>query len=155
MSEHTVAKKRSRRAPSNSVETVAESTEDVVSEPTGSPVEQQPVSIFAGPWTPARRMALGAVAFFGILILLAIAILIIGLAKGWERPAAAPAPAKPSPTKGAVSMSLQPGYHILSSDTQPGRLILHVRSDTSDEIWVIDTNDGRIVAVIHGEAPKQ
>ena len=102
--------------------------------------------------TPSYRLALGAVITLGILIVAGIAILIIGLVKGWNQPKPADAIAafhKP------MDMALQAGYRILSSDTQPGRLILHIRSETSDEIWIIDTNDGRIVAVIRGEAPKQ
>ncbi len=102
--------------------------------------------------TATYRLAMGAVIGFGVLILIGVTVLVIGLMQGWGRhaapPAAAVAPKKP------VSMELAPGYRILSSDTQPGRLILHVRSDTSDQIWVIDTGDGHIVAVIHGEAPK-
>ena len=67
-------------------------------------------------------------------------------------PGGQPAAAK---AKAPVSLTLAPGVRILSSDTQPGRLILRVRSDTLDEIWVINTDDGTIVARIHGEAPKQ
>ncbi len=98
---------------------------------------------------PNYRVIKGVVIGLGALILVGVIVLFVGLARGGgHAPAAAPAPKKP------VSMGLEPGYHILSSDSQPGRLILHVRSDTADEIFVIDTNDGHIVAVIHGDAPK-
>ena len=100
------------------------------------------------------RVALGGVIFLGVLIIIGIAVLVIGLIKGWNRPK--PVPADPmADFHKPMDMALHPGYRILSSDTQPGRLILHIRSDTSDEIWIIDINNGRIVAVIHGEAPKQ
>ncbi len=101
---------------------------------------------------PNHRVIKGVVIGLGALILVGLVVLFVGLARGWGHsagPQAAPVPKKP------VSMGLEPGYHILSSDSQPGRLILHVRSDTADEIFVIDTNDGHIVAVIHAEAPKQ
>lgn len=108
--------------------------------------------------TLSYRLALGAVIFLGVLILLGIAILVIGLVRGWNKPKAPPplTPAQQAMEKvrHSVDMTLNPGYRILSSDSQPGRLILHVRSDTSDEIYVIDLNDGHMVATIKAEAPK-
>ncbi len=99
---------------------------------------------------PNYRVIKSIVIGLGALIVVGLIVLFVGFARGWghHTPDAPPAPKKP------VSMGLEPGYHILSSDSQPGRLILHVRSDTADEIFVIDTNDGHIVAVIHGDAPK-
>ena len=78
-------------------------------------------------------------------------MLIYGLMEGWGNAPSAPAAAAP---EHPVHMSLAPGFTILSTDTQPGRLILHLRSATKDEIDIIDTNDGRIVGVIPAEAPK-
>ena len=101
--------------------------------------------------TLGYRLALGAVITLGGLIVIAIGILIIGFAMGWNKPHAPPAPANPAKP---VSMTLAPGYRILSSDTQPGRLVLHVRSETVDEIDIIDLNDGHIITQIHAEAPK-
>ena len=117
-----------------------------MSEPTATPVDPKS--------TLSYRLALGAVIFLGALIVIGIAIMIVGLVKGWGQPKAA-APSPVAALHKPVSMGLEPGYRILSSDTQPGRLILHVRSDTADEIFVIDLNDGHIVATIHGDAPKQ
>jgi hypothetical protein len=87
----------------------------------------------------------------GALIVIVLALTVIGITAGWGKHDAAPVPAV---AKKPVSMTLAPGYRILSSDTQPGRLILHVRSDTVDEIDIIDLTDGRIVSQIHAEAPK-
>jgi hypothetical protein len=115
-----------------------------VSEVTETPVDPKS--------SPNYRFALGAVIFLGALIVIGVAVLFIGLAQGWGHKAAPPPVT--AAAKKPVSMGLEPGYRILSSDTQPGRLVLHVRSDTADEIFVIDLNDGHIVAVIHGEAPK-
>jgi hypothetical protein len=141
MSEQTVARNRSRRAPESAEEAVAPREEDVMSDATAAPVDPKS--------TLSYRLALAAVIFLGVLIVVGIGVLVVGLVKGWGQAKAPPAvPAKP------VSMGLEPGYRILSSDTQPGRLILHVRSDTADEIFVIDLNDGHIVAIIHGDAPK-
>jgi hypothetical protein len=78
-----------------------------------------------------------------------IGLIVAGLFLGWGKHDSTAAVAKKP-----VSMSLAPGYRILSSDTQPGRLILHVRSDTVDEIDIIDLDDGRIISQIHATAPK-
>lgn len=99
--------------------------------------------------TPTYRFALGAVIGLGVLILIGVVVLFVGISQGWGKHADTPADAKKP-----VSMTLAPGYRILSSDTQPGRLILHVRSDTVDEIDIIDLNDGRIISQIHAAAPK-
>jgi hypothetical protein len=117
-----------------------------VSEVTETPVDPKS--------SPNYRFALGAVIFLGALIVIGVAVLFIGLAQGWGSKAAPPQSAPAAAAKKPVSMGLEPGYRILSSDTQPGRLVLHVRSDTADEIFIIDLNDGHIVAVIHGDAPK-
>lgn len=100
--------------------------------------------------TATYRLALGAVIGLGVLILVGVAVLFIGLSQGWGKKPAAAADAAKKP----ISMSLAPGFRILSSDTQPGRLILHVRSDTVDEIDIIDLENGRIISQIHATAPK-
>lgn len=94
---------------------------------------------------------LSVVIGLGAVIVIVLAVMVYGMAAGWGKHEAAPATAV---AKKPVSMTLAPGYRILSSDTQPGRLILHVRSDTVDEIDIIDLTDGRIVSQIHAEAPK-
>jgi hypothetical protein len=107
-----------------------------------------------------RRM-LAIVIILGVLIMLAVGVIgakIVTTSSTTKteitssEAVAAPAktPAKPK----AVSMSLAPGYKILNSETQPGRLILHVRSDSQDEIDIIDLDDGRVVARIHATAPE-
>ncbi len=96
------------------------------------------------------RLALAAVITLGALIVIGVAIMIVGVVKGWNKPAL-PAPAAVKPP---ISMTLAPGFTILSSDTQPGRLILHVRSGTEDEIDIIDLSDGHIISQIHAPAPK-
>lgn len=111
------------------------------------------------PPTPpkANKALLAVVIALGVLILVGLGVLIAGILLGGNSqsadsatvtPAAATKPAKP------VSMTLAPGYKILSSDTQPGRLILHIRSAAQDEIDVIDLNDGHIISQIHAEAPQ-
>jgi hypothetical protein len=96
------------------------------------------------------RLALAAVIALGALIVIGLLTIVVGLTLGWNKPSALPAAPIPKP----VSMTLAPGFTILSSDTQPGRLILHVRSTTMDEIDIIDLSDGHIVSQIHAPAPK-
>jgi len=97
--------------------------------------------------TTSYRLALGAVIILGVLIVAALGALVFGFVTGAGRHAA-PAPTKP------VSMTIAPGFYVLSTDTQPGRLILHVRSTTVDEIDIIDTDDAHVIGQIHAAAPK-
>ena len=96
--------------------------------------------------TLGYRLALAAVIFFGVLIVIGVGALIVGLTKGWG--ASTPAPSE------TVHMSLKPGYTILSTDTQPGRLVLHLRSQEKDEIDIIDLTDGHIISIISAQSPK-
>ena len=100
--------------------------------------------------TIGYRLALGGVIFLGLLIVAGVGILIVGLVQGWGHGAAPPPAVPPKP----VSMTIAPGFVILSSDTQPGRLVLHVRSATQDEIDIIDLNDGHIIGQIHAQAAR-
>lgn len=118
--------------------------DEVLSEVTPTPVDAKSA--------PNYRVMQGVVIGLGVLIVVGLVILVYGLTAGWGHNSGGDAAGA---TKKPVTMGLEPGYRILSSDTQPNRLILHVRSDVSDQIYVIDTNDGHIVAVIHGDAPKQ
>jgi hypothetical protein len=145
MSEQTPAKKRSRRSPDVSAETLAGRTspEEFVPDVTESPIDPKT--------TASYRLALAAVIFLGVLIVVGVGVLIVGLMRGWGGSSEPSAPAKPVKS---ISMTLAPGFRILSSDTQPGRLILHIRSETADEIDIFDLNDGHIIAQIHAQAPK-
>lgn len=111
-------------------------------------VNESPVDLKS---TPTYRLGLAAVIGLGAVIVIVLVVMVLGVAQGWGHKSTPAAPKAKPP----VSLTLAPGVRILSSDTQPGRLILRVRSDTLDEIWVINTDDGSIVARIHGEAPKQ
>jgi hypothetical protein len=149
MSEQPAAKKRSKRSPAASAETSSERApaEEFVPEVSETSRNESPVDLKS---TPTYRLGLAAVIGLGTVIVIVLAIMVFGVTQGWGHKSAPAAPkAKP------VSLTLAPGVRILSSDSQPGRLILRVRSDTVDEIWVINTDDGTIVARIHGEAPKQ
>lgn len=53
-----------------------------------------------------------------------------------------------------AAYTLPPGAKILSSETQPGRLILHVRSPLGEEIDIIDTDDGRLISQVRSAPPS-
>jgi hypothetical protein len=48
---------------------------------------------------------------------------------------------------------LPAGATIVGSETQPGRLILHVRSGEGDEIDIVSIDDGHLVARIRSAPP--
>lgn len=147
MSEIFFVRKRSRRSPASPGETQAASNPAVESAPEAIESPVDPKS------TLGYRLTLGAVIFLGILLLAGVGVLIAGLALGWGKKGAPPVHKSAQAAKPLI-MSLAPGYRILSNDTQPGRLILHVRSGETDEIDIIDLEDGRVVAQIQAEAPK-
>jgi hypothetical protein len=123
--------------------------EDVVSELSEVPATESPVDPKS---TATYRLGLAAVIGLAVVIVVVLGVMVYGISAGWGH--RAPAAVTPQAKK-PVSMTLAPGFRILSSDTQPGRLILRVRSATDDEVWVLSTDDGSVVARIHGEAPKE
>lgn len=52
-----------------------------------------------------------------------------------------------------TAFALPPGAIILRTETQPGRLIVHVRSPQGDEIDIIDTADGHLVSQVKAAPP--
>ena len=49
---------------------------------------------------------------------------------------------------------LPPGARILTSEMQRGRLIIHVRSPEGEEIDIINTDDGKLVAQVKTAPPS-
>lgn len=52
------------------------------------------------------------------------------------------------------TLALPPGARILSSESQPGRLILHVRSPAGDEIDIVNTDDGKLIGRVVAAPPS-
>ena len=100
--------------------------------------------------TLAYRGAKYAVIVLTALIILALIGLVAGtimkLSRGSSRDLAA--------SSGEV-FQLPPGAKILASQTQPGRLILHVRSSEGEEFDIIDTNDGKLIGRVKTAPPSQ
>ncbi len=56
--------------------------------------------------------------------------------------------------QGGGAFVLPAGARILGSESQSGRLILHVHSPAGDEIDIVSTEDGRLVARIAAAPPS-
>jgi hypothetical protein len=92
--------------------------------------------------SPALRAAKIAVIILSSLIILALIALVVGavmkLAGGGKKASAEP----PS------NFTLAPGSRIISMDTQPGRLILRIRTSSGEEIDILDTQNGHLVGQV-------
>lgn len=98
--------------------------------------------------SPALKAAKIAVIILSSLIILALIALVVGAVmklSGGSRKAA-PA-ALPS------SFTLAPGSRILSMESQPGRLILHIKTAAGEEVDILDTDDGHLVGQVKATEP--
>ena len=89
------------------------------------------------------RAAKSAVIVLSALIILALIGLVVGAVMkftGRSKPVFA--------GSGGVAFVLPPGAKIVSTETQPGRMILHVHSGAGDEIDIVSTEDGHLIARI-------
>ena len=91
------------------------------------------------------RGALAAVIFLGVLIVVAIGVLVIGLVTRFSGHQAA--------TPAFAQFTLAPGNRLLSTDVAADRLILRLRGPAGDEIDIIDTQTGKLVARIRSTPP--
>jgi hypothetical protein len=91
--------------------------------------------------TPTYKAAKLAVIILSGLIILALIALVVG---GISRLGGKSKPAARTPS----TFTLAPGARVLAMESQPGRLILRIRTVTGEEIDIIDTADGRLVSQI-------
>jgi hypothetical protein len=84
--------------------------------------------------------ALTAVIILSTLIVLALIALVVGAARLMWRHTAPPVP-----QQGFV---LPRGATVTTTESQPGRLILHVHGPAGDEIDIVDTVSGKLVSRI-------
>ena len=95
----------------------------------------------------SHRAAKYAVIVLSALIILALVGLVVGTIlklSGRSTHVLGGAPG----AAGDGAFVLPAGARIVSSDTQPGRLILHVRSEQGEEFDIVSTDDGHLVARI-------
>ena len=98
------------------------------------------------PSDPALKAAKIAVFILSALIILALIGLVVGAAMKLAKPHA-PVAVAASPPAGTLFM-LPMGARVLEMQTQPGRLILHLRTTEGEEIDIVDTADGHLVSRI-------
>lgn len=84
-----------------------------------------------------HRVLVAVVIGLGVLFVIAVVVSIV-LAVTRHAPAHA----------AAEAFSLPPGAAVVAMQSQQNRLILHVRSPAGDEIDIVDTADGHLVARI-------
>jgi hypothetical protein len=95
----------------------------------------------AGPQgTPAYRAAKYAVIVLTALIILALIGLVVGAVMKLSGRST-----KLLESGTSQTLALPQGARILSTESQPGRLIVHVRSPLGDEIDIVDTGDGKLI----------
>ena len=78
----------------------------------------------------------------GVLIVIAFVLLVVGLATKFN--------GHPAPTSAQASTHypLPAGAKIVDMQTQPGRVILRVRTTTGEEVDIIDTQDGHLISQV-------
>jgi Family of unknown function (DUF6476) len=98
--------------------------------------------------SPALKAAKIAVIILSSLIILALIALVVGavmkLSGGSKKPTAEP----PS------NFTLAPGSRIIAMESQPGRLILRIKTQTGEEIDILDTANGHLVGQVKAQAEK-
>jgi hypothetical protein len=52
------------------------------------------------------------------------------------------------------NFTLAPGSRILSMDSQPGRLILRIKTTTGEEIDILDTQNGHLIGQVKAMSEK-
>ena len=90
--------------------------------------------------TAAYRWLKAAVIILGVLILLALGVLVVGFAVklGGHRASGS--------AGDVISYTPPPGAKLVTMEISNDRLILHLRSAASEEVDIIDTDNGHLVA---------
>jgi hypothetical protein len=117
--------------------------EDVVSD-IQAPVDEKQTSRY--------RAARLLVIVLSALIILAVMALVVGgvmqMTGHSTKLFGSSKPAPPGASAPAEAFVLPPGAKVVKTESQPGRLILHVHSDAGDEIDIVDTADGHLISRI-------
>lgn len=85
-------------------------------------------------------MLKAVVIVLGALIVIALGVLVAGLISRFSGH---------GPARGgaaAEAFSLPQGARVIGMESQPNRLVLHVLSPAGEEVDIIDTSDGHLVA---------
>jgi len=90
-------------------------------------------------------MLKAVVIVLGALIVIALGVLVVGLIVRFSSRG-------PSGTGAGTRFTLPAGAKVIEMQTQPSRLVLHVRTEAGEEVDIIDTADGHLVSQVR--APK-
>ena len=96
----------------------------------------------------ALKAAKIAVIILSSLIILALIALVVGAVKKVA------GNGKAVRVEALANFTLAPGSRIISVDSQPGRLILRIRTAAGEEIDILDTQNGRLVSQIKEASGK-
>jgi len=97
--------------------------------------------------SPVQRAAILAVIILSVLIVLAVIALVVG---GLVKLSGSGRAKSPTPS----TFTLAPGARILAMESQPGRLILRIRTAAGEEIDILDTQDGHLVGQVKASFSK-
>jgi hypothetical protein len=97
--------------------------------------------------TAAYRGLLAAVILLGVLIAIALGVLVIGLVTRFSG-------GHGNTARGPAQFTLAAGTRIVSVDVSADRLILRLHGPAGDEIDIIDTQTGRLIAKVRAAAPS-
>ncbi len=86
---------------------------------------------------------LAVVIVLGALIVIALILLVVGMMRKFSEPAA-----PQSAGIGRSAFALPLGAKVIEMQSESGRLILHVRAADGDEVDIVDTEDGHLIARI-------
>jgi hypothetical protein len=89
--------------------------------------------------TATYRAMLAVVITLGVLIVIALGAVVAGIFLHLGRHA-------PGTTPAALSYEPPPGAKLIAMETSGDRLILHLRDGASDEVDIVNTDDGKLVA---------
>ena len=99
--------------------------------------------------SPAYRFLLAAVILLGVLIVLALGVLVAGLSLRLGGHG-------PSRVDGSTAQfTLPAGARVVSSDVSGDRLVLRLKGSFGDEVDIVDTQTGHLVAKLRSAPPPE
>jgi hypothetical protein len=99
--------------------------------------------------TLAYRGLLAAVILLGVLIVIALGVLVAGLVTHFR------GAGRGQTEAGPVEFTLAAGTRLADMELTQDRLVLRVRGPAGDEVDIIDTETGRLVAKVRAAPPQR
>lgn len=99
----------------------------------------------AGPQGSSHRVLKAVVIGLGVLIVIGFVLLVVGLATKFNGHGTS------TSAQAGTRFVLPTSAKIVDMQTQPGRVILRVRSAAGEEVDIIDTQDGHLISQMKAE----